>query len=102
MLRQSDIGISIAIRRAHSSDSQPYLSYNHHIIEKYPHIKYVLLYMSFPKRYITLYCRPWRRRREGAAEAMVTIIFVSFAASRIAERASDEQGNRSKIAEFLR
>ena len=99
MLRQSDIGISIAIRRAHSSDSQPYLSYNHHIIEKYPHSKYVPLYMSFPKRYITLYCRPWRRRREGAADAMVTIIFVY---RRIAERASDEQGNRSKIAEFLR
>ena len=101
MLRQSDIGISIAIRRAHSSVAA-YLSYNHHIIEKYPHIKYVLLYMSFQKRYTTLHCQPWRRRREGAAEAMVTIIFVSFAASRIAERASDEQGNWSKIAEFLR
>jgi hypothetical protein len=45
--------ISIVIRRKRSIDSAPNILFNLRIIEKYPHIKSMMLFMSFPMRYRT-------------------------------------------------
>jgi hypothetical protein len=44
---------SIGIRRKRSIDSAPNILFNLRIIEKYPHIKSMMLFISFPMRYRT-------------------------------------------------
>ena len=39
--------ISIVIRHKHAIDSAPNILFNRHMIEKYPHIKLAMLFISF-------------------------------------------------------